>query len=72
MFTHLCTIYADTSHVVRRSKQGSNGVYYVQKFKIVLLCGLTEMQAQLSWVENVRVLKASTLWYLLTKFWIGH
>ncbi|KAI1793722.1 hypothetical protein LXA43DRAFT_202911 [Ganoderma leucocontextum] len=52
LFTPLCTIYADTSQVLRESRQGPNGVYYVQKFKIVLLCGLTEMQAQLSWVEN--------------------
>ncbi|KAI1793701.1 hypothetical protein LXA43DRAFT_201572 [Ganoderma leucocontextum] len=52
MFAPLCTIFADTSRVSRQSRQGTNGVYYVQAFKIVLLCGLTEMQAQLSWVEN--------------------
>ncbi|PIL34614.1 hypothetical protein GSI_03393 [Ganoderma sinense ZZ0214-1] len=52
MFAPLCTIYADTSRVSRQSKQGINGVYYTQEFKIVLLCGLTEMQAQLSWMEN--------------------
>ena len=33
---------------------GPNGVYYVQNFNIVLLCGMTELQAQLSWTENVR------------------
>ncbi|KAM5545534.1 hypothetical protein V8D89_000572 [Ganoderma adspersum] len=52
MFAPMCTIYADTSQVFRQAKLGSDGVYYVQKFKIVLLCGLTEMQAQISWVEN--------------------
>ncbi|PIL34593.1 hypothetical protein GSI_03372 [Ganoderma sinense ZZ0214-1] len=52
MFAPLCTIHADTSQVLRESRQGPNGVYYVQSFKIILLCGLTEMQAQLSWVEN--------------------
>ncbi|KAI0708756.1 hypothetical protein C8T65DRAFT_650008 [Cerioporus squamosus] len=52
LYTPLCTIYADTSKVARRPLAGPNGVYYVQDFKIVLLCGLTELQAQLSWTEN--------------------
>ena len=65
----MCTIYADTSQVYRQSKRGTDGVYYVQKFKIVLLCGLTEMQAQLSWVENVSTEDGSNIampYYLLT------
>ena len=53
MFAPLCTIYADTSQVARHAKLGTNGVYYVQNFDVVLLCGMTEMQAQISWVENV-------------------
>ncbi|RPD55189.1 hypothetical protein L226DRAFT_493295 [Lentinus tigrinus ALCF2SS1-7] len=52
LYTSLCTIYADTSKVARRPLSGPNGTYYEQDFKIVLLCGLTELQAQLSWIEN--------------------
>ncbi|KAI0704720.1 hypothetical protein C8Q76DRAFT_181174 [Earliella scabrosa] len=52
LFTPLCTIYADTSQVARQPMTGPNGVYYVQNFNIVLLCGMTELQAQLSWTEN--------------------
>lgn len=54
LYTPLCTIYADTSQVSRQVQSGPNGTYYVQNFKIVLLCGMTELQAQLSWTENVR------------------
>ncbi|PIL34591.1 hypothetical protein GSI_03370 [Ganoderma sinense ZZ0214-1] len=54
MFTHLCTVHADTSQVVRQPKRGPIGTYYTQRFEIVLLCGLTELQAQLRWFENVR------------------
>ena len=61
MFTPLCTISADTSHVSREPRDGPDGVYYVQSFKIVFLCGLTEMQAQLSWVEDVRTTDAIPL-----------
>ena len=59
MFAPLCTICADTSQVLRRPKLGSDGVYYEQHFKIIILCGLTEMQAQISWVENVRIAHVS-------------
>ncbi|KAI0738324.1 hypothetical protein C8Q80DRAFT_1262843 [Daedaleopsis nitida] len=52
LYTPLCTIYADTSQVSRQAQSGSNGTYYIQTFKIVLLCGMTELQAQLSWTEN--------------------
>ncbi|KAL6306646.1 hypothetical protein BKA93DRAFT_133315 [Sparassis latifolia] len=51
-FSVLCNVYADTSKVVKSKKYGSSGVYYEQDFKIVLLCGLTELKAQLSWIEN--------------------
>ncbi|KAI9060751.1 hypothetical protein FKP32DRAFT_1595071 [Trametes sanguinea] len=53
MFTHLCTIYADTSAVSREPKIGlSRRIYYEQNFNIVLICGLTELQAQISWIED--------------------
>ncbi|KAI0750426.1 hypothetical protein C8Q74DRAFT_1452763 [Fomes fomentarius] len=52
LYTPLCEIYADTSQVYREEKLGAKGVYYKQSFKIVLLCGMTELQAQFSWLEN--------------------
>ncbi|KAI0701306.1 hypothetical protein BC835DRAFT_1404545 [Cytidiella melzeri] len=51
-FTTLCTINADTSHVVKRKQRGTNGVFYQQEFNVVLSCGQTEMKAQIRWVEN--------------------
>ncbi|KAH6910165.1 hypothetical protein BKA70DRAFT_1560797 [Coprinopsis sp. MPI-PUGE-AT-0042] len=52
-FTTACTVYADlqslplTMHVSPLS-----GSYYVANFAIVLLFGLTEMKAQIKWIEN--------------------
>lgn len=57
VFTRLCTIQADTSQIARKPKKGTIGDYYTQEFDIVLLCGLTELQAQLRWFENVRAVK---------------
>ena len=54
-YVPLCTIRADTSKVAREPRSGPRGTYYIQTFNIVLLCGLTELQAQISWMENVRV-----------------
>ena len=53
MYTPLCTIHADTSDVTRTPRDGPNGQFYVQIYNIVLLCGLTELKAQISWVDNV-------------------
>ncbi|KIP02230.1 hypothetical protein PHLGIDRAFT_122658 [Phlebiopsis gigantea 11061_1 CR5-6] len=52
MFAQICTVYADTSRVVKKKKKSPNGPYYVQEYDIVLLCGLTELQAQIRWIEN--------------------
>ena len=54
-YTPLCTVYADTSKVTKIPCTGRNGIYFLQKFKIVLLCGLTELKAQISWAEGVSV-----------------
>ncbi|KAL1941029.1 hypothetical protein VTO73DRAFT_7665 [Trametes versicolor] len=51
-FTTLCTIYADTSRVVKSPRVGRNGIHYAQAFDIVLMCGLTELQAQIRWEED--------------------
>lgn len=56
-FTSLCTVFADTSAVKRTPKRGLLGTtYYTQSFDIVLMCGLTELQAQIRWKENVSIL----------------
>lgn len=56
-FTSLCTVFADTSAVARTPKRGRLGTtYYTQAFDLVLMCGLTELQAQIRWKENVSVL----------------
>lgn len=53
MFSTLCTVHADTSHVLKETRNGPGGLYYELVFKIVLLCGLTELKAQIRWMENV-------------------
>lgn len=65
MFTPLCTIYADTSAVHRKPKKGPKGVYYVQDFNIILICGNTELQAQISWTENVCLVLINTTYVQL-------
>ena len=34
-----------------------NGEFFVQVFKVVLLCGLTELKALISWEENVSTMQ---------------
>lgn len=53
MFSTLCTVHADTSRVGKAKQKGKKGIYYELKYKVVLLCGPTELKAQISWVENV-------------------
>ncbi|KAH9940091.1 uncharacterized protein BXZ73DRAFT_43225, partial [Epithele typhae] len=48
----LCTVYADTSRVVRKLKKGPKGTYYTLDFDVILLCGQTELEAQIRWMEN--------------------
>jgi len=55
MFSVVCTVTADTSQMVRTMapKRGTSGVYYYhQNFDTILMFGLTELKAQISWVEN--------------------
>ncbi|PCH36691.1 hypothetical protein WOLCODRAFT_146366 [Wolfiporia cocos MD-104 SS10] len=52
LFTELCTIYADTSRVKRVWEYGTLGYFYTQNFDIVLICGSTELQAQIRWIED--------------------
>jgi len=55
MFSTLCIISANTTQMARslKSRAGKGGVrYYLLEYKIVLLFGLTELKAQISWMEN--------------------
>ncbi|KAH9850843.1 hypothetical protein C2E23DRAFT_869587 [Lenzites betulinus] len=52
LFVPMCTIYADTSTVHREQRRGSKGTYYVQEYDVIIICGLTELQAQISWIED--------------------
>lgn len=55
MFSTLCTVQADTSGITRSLalEMGREGqAFYTIRFDVVLLFGLTELKAQLQWVEN--------------------
>ncbi|KIM71905.1 hypothetical protein PILCRDRAFT_93667 [Piloderma croceum F 1598] len=55
MFATLCTVEADTSQLINatRPHRGQGGVlFYEQIFSVVLLFGLTELKAQLCWMED--------------------
>ena len=54
-YTQLCTIEVDLSHIPLspRPKYSGAGTIYSINYDIVLLFGLTELQAMLTWKENV-------------------
>ncbi|KAJ7214941.1 hypothetical protein GGX14DRAFT_609817, partial [Mycena pura] len=51
----LCTVRADTSKIAKtlKPRHGQRGVYYDLQIDVVLSFGLTELKAQIAWVENV-------------------
>ncbi|KAF9047806.1 hypothetical protein BJ165DRAFT_1403442 [Panaeolus papilionaceus] len=53
-YTKLCTIEVDLSHLPLqpRTKPSGGGSYYRLDYEIVLLFGLTELKALVSWKEN--------------------
>lgn len=54
-FTTLCNVRADTSKLARKlsPKRSKDGItYYAMDVKIILLFGLTELKAQVSWMED--------------------
>ena len=54
-YTKLCTIEVDLSHLPlppRPKYSGAGTIYYIE-YDVVLLFGLTELQAMLAWKENV-------------------
>ena len=55
-FSTLCDITADASGMTKVPKLGINEKYYWQQdYSIILLFGLTELKAQISWMEDVRL-----------------
>ncbi|KAJ7841612.1 hypothetical protein B0H14DRAFT_1043954 [Mycena olivaceomarginata] len=50
----LCTVHADTSKIAKtlQRKLGFSGVYYRLDLEVILSFGLTEVKAQIAWVEN--------------------
>lgn len=57
-FTTLCNVSANTSQLVRSLcplRAPGGGVYYHFDYDIVLLFGLTELKAQISWMHEVRI-----------------
>jgi len=52
-YTGLCTVVTDLSKVPLFPSRGENGaIVYRIDYDVVLLFGLTELAAQLSWKEN--------------------
>jgi hypothetical protein len=59
MFSTLCTVMADTRQIAKILKplRGVDGKqYYRFNHDVVLLFGLTELKAQISWMEDVSVI----------------
>jgi len=57
-YTDLCSIQVDLSHLPLSplSKYSGRGTCYYFEYDIVLLFGLTELQAVVAWKENVSLL----------------
>jgi len=51
-FSHLCTVWADTSAVSPTVHRERGRRYYTIEYDVVLLFGLTELQAHIRWVEK--------------------
>jgi hypothetical protein len=74
MFATLCTVEADTSQLINamRPRHGRGGaLFYEQIFSVVLLFGLTELKAQLCWMEDVSTLLHIALLAHLLDLWQG-
>ncbi|KAF8160149.1 hypothetical protein K438DRAFT_1921672 [Mycena galopus ATCC 62051] len=53
-YSVLCTVHADTSKIAEalNPQQGQSGTYYRLGIEMILSFGLTELKAQIAWVEN--------------------
>ncbi|KAF8415387.1 hypothetical protein L210DRAFT_3657556 [Boletus edulis BED1] len=72
-YTTLCSVRADTSKLVRSMQShqlpDGGGTYYSILFYVVLLFGLTELKAQISWIDNgVEVRSPASVVYEDTMF----
>ncbi|KAI0086059.1 hypothetical protein BDY19DRAFT_895433 [Irpex rosettiformis] len=56
-FSPLCSVYADVPFDKSQKKTGTvaEAVFYEKIFKVILLCGSTELKAQISWEEDVSI-----------------
>ena len=55
-FETLCDIQADISTAPYETKRGNSGtVYYTRNFTVILLVGLTELKAQIGWIDSTTV-----------------
>lgn len=55
MFSAVCIVKADTSSVKASVNKSTTGVtYYRIRFDVILLFGLTELKAQIAYLEDVR------------------
>ena len=70
----MCNVSANTSQLVRSlrpQRAPGGGVYYQFDYDVVLLFGLTELKAQISWMHEVRlVIVLSRLYsYMASRVW---
>ncbi|KAI0318140.1 hypothetical protein OF83DRAFT_1171352 [Amylostereum chailletii] len=52
LFSTLCTITADVSHVPKKVHKGPRGDYIRQDYRVVLSFGMTELEAHLAWTDK--------------------
>ena len=64
-YTPVCSVVADTSSIPEpeTARQSPDGLqYYRKEFDIILLFGMTELKAQLAWIEDV------SLWFFISAY----
>jgi hypothetical protein len=55
MFSTLCTVEADISHIENPPKTAphDSSIYYTVNYDVIFSFGLTELKAFIAWKENV-------------------
>ncbi|KAF5354421.1 hypothetical protein D9758_010726 [Tetrapyrgos nigripes] len=51
-FSTLCSVVVDARKAAKNQRTALSRSYYTVDFKVILLLGLTEMKAQISWIED--------------------
>jgi hypothetical protein len=60
-FEILCDVRADLSSAPYQTRQGISGrTYYKRAYDMILLVGLTELKAQIAWIDSVTVCSQGT------------